>query len=47
MPGTIFYPKKNGGQNYIRLNFSFEAKDRIKKGMEIFTEVIRSLMKNV
>lgn len=47
MPGTIFYPKKNGGQNYIRLNFSFESKERIKKGMEIFTEVIRSLIKNV
>ena len=33
IPGEVFYPKKNGGQNYIRLNYSYESKEKIVLGM--------------
>lgn len=46
IPGTIFYPKKNAGQNHLRLNFSFESIERIKLGMENFVEIIETLAKN-
>ena len=47
MPGTIFYPKKNGGQHTLRLNFSFETAERIQTGMETFLEIFQSLTKIV
>ena len=43
IPGTVFYPKKNGGQSYIRLNFSYEPKGRIEEGMKIMIEIIKEL----
>lgn len=43
IPGTVFFPEKNGGQNYIRLNFSYESKSRIHQGMSILVEIIRKL----
>lgn len=43
IPGNVFYPKRNGGKNHVRLNFSFETDERIEEGMAIFTDVIESL----
>ena len=43
IPGILFYPEKNGGQNYIRLNYSYESKARISEGMEILVGIIRQL----
>ena len=43
VPGDIFYPNKNGGRNYIRLNYSFETKERIGLGMENLIEIITEL----
>lgn len=44
IPGEIFYPQRNGGQNHIRLNYSFETIPRIKLGMENFVDIITTLM---
>ena len=41
IPGYIFYPFKNGGREYVRINYSFEKKEKISSGMEIFGELIR------
>lgn len=43
IPGETFYPFKNAGQNFIRLNYSYEPAERIRRGMDILTEVIKSL----
>ncbi len=47
MPGTIFFPKKNQGQQYLRLNYSYETVERIERGMDIFVETIHALAKTV
>lgn len=41
IPGDVFYPDKNGGQNNIRLNYSYETKERIRLGMSNLVEIIR------
>lgn len=46
IPGDVFYPNRNGGYHHLRLNYSFETEARIRDGMEIFCDVIRSLLKN-
>lgn len=43
IPGEVFYPYRNGGQNNIRLNYSYESLSRIKLGMENLTEIIEKL----
>ncbi|MGN0659478.1 MAG: PLP-dependent aminotransferase family protein [Emergencia sp.] len=40
IPGEIFYPHRNGGQNHVRLNFSYETESRLRLGMENFNDVI-------
>ncbi len=47
IPGDVFYPERNFGQNHIRLNYSFETESRIIEGMETFQRVILELAKNV
>ena len=37
VPGYVFYPGKSGGRNYIRLNFSYESRERIRQGLDIHT----------
>lgn len=44
-PGDVFYPHKNGGREYLRLNYSSENISRIKLGMENLTEIITELEK--
>ena len=41
IPGYIFYPFKNGGREYVRINYSFEKTEKIRKGMEIFSDMIK------
>ena len=43
IPGYIFYPFKNGGREYVRINYSFEKKEKIAQGMEIFTKMIKEI----
>ncbi len=43
IPGYIFYPFKNGGRDYVRINYSFEHPDKIEEGMKIFCEMIREI----
>ncbi len=43
IPGEIFYPNRNGGQNHIRLNYSYETIPRIKLGMENFIDILTRL----
>ncbi|MEG1315100.1 MAG: PLP-dependent aminotransferase family protein [Anaerovoracaceae bacterium] len=45
IPGEVFYPNKNGGREYIRLNYSYESLERISKGMEKLTQIIIELTK--
>ena len=47
IPGDVFYPHKNGGKNYVRLNYSFENTARLKLGMENFTEIVERLFREM
>lgn len=38
--GDIFFPDKNGGRDYIRINYSYETKERIREGMKIFSKLM-------
>lgn len=42
VPGYVFYPDKSGGRDYIRLNFSYESRDRIRQGIRILREAIET-----
>jgi DNA-binding transcriptional MocR family regulator len=41
LPGYVFYPMKNGGRDYIRLNYSYESSERLLLGMDILKDTIR------
>lgn len=43
IPGEIFYPSRNGGRDYIRLNYSYETPERLKLGMENLIDIIEQL----
>lgn len=43
IPGDVFFPEHHGGKDFIRLNYSFEPKERIQAGMNILTKIIREL----
>ena len=42
VPGYVFYPGKSGGRDYIRLNFSYESRERIRQGLEILRQSIEN-----
>jgi len=42
VPGYVFYPGKEGGRDYIRLNFSYESRERIQQGMDILRSAIEA-----
>ena len=46
IPGDVFYPRHNCGFHQLRLNFSYETEARIQEGMEIFCDVITSMVKH-
>ena len=41
MPGYVFFPRKNMGARYFRLNFSYPTEDEIDRGMDILEECLR------
>lgn len=40
IPGYVFYPRKNGGRNYVRINYSYESKERLAAGMDIMRKAL-------
>ena len=42
VPGYVFYPDKVGGRDYIRLNFSYESRERIRQGLGILRQAIEA-----
>lgn len=40
VPGAVFYPEKNRGSAYIRLNFSYPTPEQIDRGMKIIYDYI-------
>lgn len=44
LPGYVFYPKKNGGRDHVRLNFSYAEMDEIHKGLNIFEETLLEML---
>lgn len=44
IPGYVFYPFKNGGRDYVRINYSYESDERLLRGMEIFREVLEDML---
>ena len=42
VPGYVFYPGKSGGGNYIRLNFSYESRERIRQGLDLLRLAIEA-----
>lgn len=44
VPGEGFYAGSEAGKNHMRLNFSFVEPERIRRGIEMLSEVIRERM---
>ena len=43
VPGSVFYPFKNGGRDHIRINFTYESEERIANGLQILENEIAEL----
>ncbi|GGH77911.1 DNA-binding transcriptional MocR family regulator [Pullulanibacillus pueri] len=43
IPGHVFYPQQSDGEQFIRLNFTHESHQKIKKGTEILLESVSYL----
>ena len=43
MPGYVFFPRKQMGAQYFRLNFSYPTEDEIERGMNILEESLKAL----
>lgn len=44
-PGNVFYPQESDGEHLLRLNFTYESRERIEKGISIFIEAVKKLSK--
>ena len=40
IPGHVFYPCKNGGRNFIRINYSYESRERLACGMDVLRKAL-------
>lgn len=40
IPGYVFYPQKNGGRNYVRINYTYESMERLREGMDILRRTL-------
>ena len=40
IPGHVFYPCKNGGRDHIRINYSYEPRERLECGMEVLRKAL-------
>ena len=47
MPGYLFFPKKQMGARFFRLNFSYPTAEEIEKGMDILEESLAALQQRV
>ena len=45
LPGTLFTLSPHNGENFIRLNFTYESSDTIRKGIKLLCEQISRLQK--
>lgn len=45
IPGHLFFPNGNTGDNHMRLNYSYPSKEEMKKGIDILIESIRESAK--
>ena len=43
MPGAMFFPGKNPGGNYIRLNYSYPTEQQIERGMKILVRAMQKI----
>ena len=46
VPGNLYYPEKNGGNEYIRLNYSYESPEWLEEGAKRLTRLIWNMYKN-
>ncbi len=44
IPGNIFYPFGNKGDNFIRLNYSYPSEEQILQGIPLLTEALKESM---
>ena len=44
IPGHYFYPDKKEGVSHIRICYSHESPDRLEKGMDVLSEVLKELL---
>lgn len=44
-PGNVFYPEENDGENYIRLNFTYESDKNIRIGVQKLLEAAEEAIK--
>jgi DNA-binding transcriptional MocR family regulator len=43
VPGEVFYPRRNGGFNYLRLNYSYESIYWLSEGMNRLVHLLEDL----
>ncbi len=43
IPGGAFFPRTDDGEQWMRLNFTFEDEDHIEKGIRILGEVLKKM----
>ena len=41
VPGHLFFPYGTGGEQYIRLNFSFPSEEQIREGIPKLIEAVK------
>lgn len=46
MPGYVFFPRKQMGSRYFRLNFSYPTEEEIERGMSILEESLEVMQKD-
>ena len=44
VPGKAFYPNEDGGQNALRLCFTFASAEQTEEGMSRLGEAMRELL---
>ena len=40
LPGYVFYPRKNGGRDHVRINYSYEPRERLAAGMDVMRRAL-------
>ncbi|WP_100487797.1 PLP-dependent aminotransferase family protein [Sporolactobacillus pectinivorans] len=45
-PGNVFYPQESDGEHLLRLNFTYESRERIEKGISVFMDAVKKLSRH-